>query len=201
MRKYRKDYKAGEEGYQYLGEWYRCQAAAETIQSQVKSSMGCLIAAAFLFVAALSFENQAGRVSWVLLPFVSMVFPMAYGLMGSLSLWILLKKQKQGRLLRNDGGKNQGMQVIVPKGHEGELVRVEYEKGVRRPWRSSIALSLLSIFAFAGDVVLLFTGGGFKQSRELLFAFLCILIVLCSILYMEKTYKIKKEFYAVSPIK
>ena len=196
MKRYGNDYQKGDRGYEYKGEWYKSRISPEELKKQALRTAAVFLLAAAAFVAALSFENQAGRVLWVLLPFVSMCFPLAYGLMGSFSLYFFCRKQADGRLFRSDGSKG-GARVIVPKEHEGKMVRSEYEKCVRRPWRSSAALAVLSFTSLAGDLILLISERGNKapaMGRELLFVLLCAFIFLCSLWELWKTHKIKNDF-------
>ncbi|MDO5136595.1 MAG: hypothetical protein Q4D55_11120 [Eubacteriales bacterium] len=191
MKRYGNDYRRGASGYEYTGEWYKSRRSLDQVRRQALASAAPLLLACAAFVAALSFENEAGRVFWVLLPFVSMIFPLAYGLMGSFSLYLFCKRQEEGSLQRSDGR----TRVVVPEGHEGEMVRAEYEKGVRRPWRSALALTILSLLSLGGDLCLIiFRHGELALKQELLFALLCFGIFLCSLWTLWKTDKIRKNF-------
>ncbi|MDO5135909.1 MAG: hypothetical protein Q4D55_07640 [Eubacteriales bacterium] len=190
MKRYGEDYRREASGYEYTGEWYKSSQPWEKVKGEALWVGGILLLEFLAFVAALSFENQAGRVLWVLLPFASMGLPLAYGLMGSASLYLFCKRQENGRLMRSDGG----TRVIVPREHEGEMVRAEYEKGVRRPWRSAIALCLLSLLSLGGDLWLLVREHqDLTLGRELLFALLCLGILFCSLWLLWKTTKIRKK--------
>lgn len=175
MKKYGKDYRKNQQGYEYTGEWYKSSMNIDTLKNRAVRGFLYLAPATLLFLAGLSFDNEGGRTFFVLLPYVGMCFPLAYGWMGCASLYGFCRKQSAGRS-RTDGSGRADSAVLVPKEHEGKMVRSEYERSILRPWRCAWALDILCGIAFASEGWLVIKAGKAVKGRELLL--LCILIAI-----------------------
>lgn len=195
IRSYRSDYRKGEHGYEYTGTWYHSVLDAEALAKSTRRSFALLLLSSILYIVGLSFDHAAGRVFWILIPYVSMVFPLAYGWMGSVELYRFCRKQKLGKTERSDGRKKADSRVIIPKGQDGGMVRSEYEAGIRRPWRSAVALTVFSAAALMADVVMILRcSADCILWRELCFAAIVGAIFLLGTALMRHCGTLKKQF-------
>lgn len=197
MKKYGKDYRKNQQGYEYTGEWYQSSMNTETLKNKAVRGFLYLAPMTLLFLAGLSFDNQGGRSFFVLLPYVGMCFPLAYGWMGCASLFGFCRKQSAGRS-RTDGSGRADSAVLVPKEHEGKMVRSEYEKSILRPRRSAVALDILCGLALASEVRLIIKAGKAAGGRELLLLCILIAILFFAVMLTLQCTGIKKNFSAES---
>ena len=195
MKKYGNDYRKREDGYEYIGEWYGCHLSTDQLSKEAFRCFFLLVPATVLFVAGLSFDNAAGRIFWILMPYVAMVFPLAYGWMGSVSLYGFCRKQKTGKTGRSDGRGRADSNVQIPKEQKGKMIRSEYEKGIRRPWRCAFSMVILSFLTLAADILMLCRHASeMILIREICFAGIVLGILLCSAILMRQCNKIKGDF-------
>ncbi len=195
MKKYGNDYRKREDGYEYTGEWYGCRLSPDELSKEAIRCFSLLVPATVLFLAGLSFDNAAGRIFWILMPYVAMVFPLAYGWMGSAALYGFCRKQKTGKTGRSDGRGREDSNVFIPEEQKGKMVRSEYEKGIRRPWRCSFAMVILSVLTLAADILMLCRHASeMVLIREICFAGITFGILLCSALLMRQCDKTKDYF-------
>lgn len=197
MKKYGKDYRKNQQGYEYLGEWYQSTMNREALKTRAVRGFLYLTPMTLLFLAGLSFDNEGGRTFFVLLPYIGMCFPMAYSWMGMAALYGFCKKQSAGSG-RTDGSGRSDAAVLVPKEHEGKMVRSEYEKSILRPWRCAWAMDILCGIAFAAEGRLIIKEGNAVQARELLFLAIIAIILLDAVVLTRQFDRIKKSFGAES---
>lgn len=193
MKKYGKDYRKNQQGYEYIGEWYQSSMKIEVLKNRAVRGFLCLAPMTLLFLAGLSFDNEGGRTFSVLLPYIGMCFPMAYSWMGFAALYGFCKKQSAG-FVRTDGSGRSDGAVLVPKEHEGKMVRSEYEKSILRPWRCAWALDILCVIAFAAEGRLIIKEGNAVPARELLFLCIVAILLFCAGILVRQCNKIKKSF-------
>ena len=110
MKKYGNDYRQNGKQFEYTGKWHSTKAEAKELKQYAWSYTGLMIAAMIVYVAGLMINNAGSRVFWVLIPFVTMIFPISYGIMGGVSLLLFC---------RNQEGKGQTSQVVIPEEHVG----------------------------------------------------------------------------------
>ena len=161
MKKYGNDYRQNGKQFEYTGKWHSTKAEAKELKQYAWSYTGLMIAAIIVYVAGRMINNAGSRVFWVLIPFVTMIFPISYGIMGWVSLLLFC---------RNQEGKGQTSQVVIPEEHVGHMTRAQYEKGIRRPVRCSIAIVGFAFFTCVADLILiLLKPTDLVLTRELLF--------------------------------
>ena len=110
MKKYGNDYRQSGKQFEYTGKWHSTKAEVKELKQYAWSYTGLMIAAMAVYVAGLMVNNAGSRVFWVLIPFVTMIFPISYGIMGGVSLLLFC---------RNQEGKGQTSQVVIPEEHVG----------------------------------------------------------------------------------
>ena len=76
MKKYGNDYRQNGKQFEYTGKWHSTKAEAKELKQYAWSYTGLMIAAMIVYVAGLMINNAGSRVFWVLIPFVTMIFPM-----------------------------------------------------------------------------------------------------------------------------
>lgn len=161
MKKYGNDYRQSGKQFEYTGKWHSTETELKDLKRYAGIYTGLMAAALLVYIAGLMVNNAGSRVFFVLLPFVTMIFPISYGIMGGASLLIFCRKQE---------GKGEASQVIIPEEHSGHMTRAQYEKGIRRPVRCSIAVTGLSLFTCVADLILIvLKPQDLVLSRELLF--------------------------------
>ena len=186
MKKYGNDYRQSGKQFEYTGKWHSTKAEVKELKQYAWSYTGLMIAAMAVYVAGLMVNNAGSRVFWVLIPFVTMIFPISYGIMGGASLLLFC---------RNQEGKGQTSQVVIPEEHVGHMTRAQYEKGIRRPVRCSIAIVGFALFTCVADLILiLLKPTDLVLTRELLFeAASAIALVLGSVTAVQ-SWRIKAKF-------
>lgn len=198
MKRYGSDYRRGEEGYQYTKEWYKSLLDRDELQKQAVLWMGISAALTVLFIVGLSLNNSGSRQFWVLMPYVFMVFPLAYGWRGCVSLYLFCRKMSGKNPLRTDGTGKNPTKVIVPKEHRGHLVRSEYEQGIRRSVRSAWALAILAGACFGADVgFIALQADEIRLGREILFAADTLGMAVLGILLIVQTKRVNKKIVKI----
>ena len=185
MKKYGNDYRQNGKQFEYTGKWHSTETELKDLKRYAWIYTGLMAAALLAYIAGLMVNNAGSRVFFVLLPFVTMVFPVSYGIMGGVSLFLFCRQQERGK----------ASQVVIPKEHEGHRTRAQYEKGICRPVRCSIAVTGLSLFSCVADLILiLMKPQDLVLTRELLFeAASAITLVLGSVTAVQ-SWQIKAKF-------
>ena len=186
MKKYGNDYRQNGKQFEYTGKWHSTKAEAKELKQYAWSYTGLMIAAMIVYVAGLMVNNAGSRVFWVLIPFVTMIFPISYGIMGGVSLLLFC---------RNQEGKGQTSQVVIPEEHVGHMTRAQYEKGIRRPVRCSIAITVLGLFTSVANLIFLLKD--FENlifTRELLFEAATVMILALGSVNTAQNWQIKAKF-------
>ena len=161
MKKYGNDYRQNGKQFEYTGKWHSTKAEAKELKQYAWSYTGLMIAAMIVYVAGLMINNAGSRVFWVLIPFVTMIFPISYGNHGRGVPSPLLQKirRKRADIPGGDSGE-----------HVGHMTRAQYEKGIRRPVRCSLAIVGFALFTCVADLILiLLKPTDLVLTRELLF--------------------------------
>ena len=186
MKKYGNDYRTSGKQFEYTGKWYGTGTSVEELKRHaVKSSvfMGIML---LVYLGGLMVNNTGSRIFWILLPYVVMIFPISYGIMGSVSLFLFCRNQEE---------KGKKSQVVIPEEHKGHMTRAQYEKGIRRLTRCGIAITGLSIFTVAADLILMILGGSdFLLTREILFEATALIILALGSVNTVKNWRIKAKF-------
>ena len=186
MKKYGNDYRQSGKQFEYTGKWHSTKAEAKELKQYAWSYTGLMIAAMAVYVAGLMVNNAGSRVFWVLIPFVTMIFPISYGIMGGVSLLLFC---------RNQEGKGQASQVVIPEEHVGHMTRAQYEKGIRRPVRCSIAIVGFAFFTCVADLILiLLKPTDLVLTRELLFEAATVVILILGSVTTAQSWKAKAKF-------
>ena len=113
------------------------------------------------------------------------VFPVSYGIMGGASLFLFCRQQE---------GKAHS-QVVIPERHIGHMTCAQYEKGVRRPVRCSIAITVLGLFTSVANLIFLLKD--FENlifTRELLFEAAAVMILVLGSVSTAQNWQIKAKF-------
>lgn len=157
IKKYVKDFSPGEEGYEYTGKWYFLPGMGGEIKKQALLSAAGLALITLLFFLGLTRNNAGGYIFWILLPYMCQFLPAAYGWMGACTLWrSVFAGRKPGAEERRRGQvrtetEKQRFADDVP----GIWLRqMDYDKSIRRLWRCSLGLTILSGCSAAADVLL-----------------------------------------------
>ena len=122
MKKYGNDYRTSGKQFEYTGKWYGSGISVKGLKRHAVRYTCLMAAALVLYFASLMVNNTGSRIFWILLPYVAVAFPISYGIMGGVSLFLFC---------RNQGGKGGTSQVVIPAEHVGHMTRAQYEKGVR----------------------------------------------------------------------
>ena len=161
MKKYGNDYRQRGEKFEYTGKWYGSSLSVKELKRHALNNTVLMAAALVIYFASLMLNNEGSRIFWILLPYMVVVFPVSYGIMGGVSLLLFC---------RNQEGKGQTSQVVIPEEHVGHMTRAQYEKGIRRPVRCSIAIVGFAFFTCVADLILiLLKPTDLVLTRELLF--------------------------------
>ena len=152
MKKYGKDYRKAEDGYEYIGSWYKTSLTGDALKKEARFFWICLAVMSVQFVLGLSLNNAGSRILWILLPFVALFLPLLYGWMGSAKLYGIGKRLENARA---NQAASDALQVQIPKAHRSHLRRSEYEQSFRRLLRSFVAGAVLSNAVFLADILVL----------------------------------------------
>ena len=88
MKKYGNDYRQSGKQFEYTGKWYGSEKKTEELKKYACVYTGLAAAAFVLYLAGLMINNTGSRIFWILLPYVTMIFPLSYGIMGGVSLFL-----------------------------------------------------------------------------------------------------------------
>lgn len=186
MKKYGNDYRQSGKQFEYTGKWYGSSLPVLVLKRYALLYTGLMAAALVIYFASLMLNNEGSRIFWILLPYMVVVFPVSYGIMGGVSLILFCRKQER---------KEDNPQVVIPEEHIGHMTRAQYEKGVRRPVRCSIAIMVLGLFASVANLIFLLKD--FENlifTRELLFEAAAVLILVLGSVSVVQSWRIKAEF-------
>ena len=168
MKKYGNDYRQRGEKFEYTGKWYGSSLSVKELKRHALNNTVLMAAALVIYFASLMLNNEGSRIFWILLPYMVVVFPVSYGIMGGASLFLFCRQQE---------GKAHS-QVVIPEKHIGHMTCAQYEKGVRRPVRCSIAITVLGLFTSVANLIFLLKD--FENlifTRELLFEAATVMIL------------------------
>ena len=146
MKKYGNDYRQRGKKFEYTGKWYGSSLSVKELKRHALNNTGLMAAALVIYFASLMLNNEGSRIFWILLPYMVVVFPVSYGIMGGASLFLFCRQQE---------GKADHSQVVIPEEHIGHMTCAQYEKGVRRPVRCSIAITVLGLFTSVANLIFL----------------------------------------------
>ena len=97
--------------------------------------------------------------------------------------------------MRRDGRGRADSNVFISEEQKGKMVRSEYEKGIRRPWRCAAAMVILSSLTLGTDIWMLYRHTSeMVPTREICFAGITFGIFLHGVLLMRQCGKIKRDF-------
>lgn len=185
MKKYGNDYRQSGKQFEYTGKWYSTKDTLNMLKKYACIYTGLMIACILVYVVGLMPNNTGSRIFFILLPYVTMVFPISYGIMGGVSLLLFCRKQE---------GKGTS-QVVVPEEHLGHMTRAEFEKGIRRPVRCSIGITVLGCITSVADLILMIQNpSDLILTRELVFEAAAVVILILGSVTTAQSWKIKAKF-------
>ena len=186
MKKYGNDYRQRGKQFEYMGKWYSASLSVAELKSHAIRYTCLMTAALVIYFVSLMLNNEGSRIFWILLPYMVVVFPVSYGIMGGVSLFLFCRKQE---------GKGDNSQVVIPEEHTGHMTRAQYEKGVRRPARCSVAVAVLGLVTSVANLILLLKGSeNLILTRELLFEAAAVLILVLGSVSAVQSCQIKAKF-------
>ena len=165
IKKYVNHFQPGEQGYEYTGNWYRLSMKKEEIIRQSFYFAAELAVVSLLFFLGLTGNNAGGYIFWILIPYMCQFLPLAYGWMG---IYALLRAERNREFPH--GVKKQQKSY----GDEIFLRQMDYDRGIRRPWRCGLGLTVLSGAVLAADILLVLPRiGELEKSDEWFFLTVC----------------------------
>ena len=173
MKKYGNDYRQRGKQFEYTGKWYGSSLSVKELKRHALNNTGLMAAALVIYFASLMLNNEGSRIFWILLPYMVVVFPVSYGIMGGASLFLFCRQQE---------GKAHS-QVVIPEKHIGHMTCAQYEKGVLGLFTSVANL----IFLLKDFENLIFT-------RELLFEAAAVMILALGSVSTAQNWQIKAKF-------
>ena len=179
IRKYVNDFQPGKQGYEYTGEWVRLPADEREVRRWIRKCMAELVLMSLLFFLGLSRNNAGSYVFWILLPYICLFLPVAFGWMAVFVLLQVIKKQK-----------------YHSQGYGGEILlrRMDYDRGIRRLWRCGLGLSVLSGIAAGANSILVFSRRNtLVMENEICFLSASIGIFVISLLFLKQNMEMKKK--------
>ena len=185
MKKYGNDYRQSGKEFEYTGKWYGTKLSEKELGKYGLYYTVLMTGALLLYIASLTLNHAGNRIFWILLPHVVMIFPISYGIMGGVSLVLFCKKKNKG----------EKSQVRIPKEHIGHMTRAEYEKGIRRPVRCSMAVTGFSLFTFFANLIFIVRGNGNQLLRgDILFEIAVAAILVLGSVTTAQNWQIKAKF-------
>ena len=185
MKKYGNDYRQNGKQFEYTGKWYEGKLSADQLKKHSVLYTGFMIAVLLIYAASLMLNNAGNRVLWVLLPYIVMIFPISYGIMGGVSLIRFCQRKNRG----------EKSQVLIPKEHADHMTRAEYEKGIRRTARCSVAVAGVSLFACLANLILIVRGNGNQTlGADILFEIAAVTILVLGSVTTAQSWQIKAKF-------
>ena len=88
MKKYGNDYRQNGKQFEYTGKWYGSSLSVKELKRHALNNTGLMAAALVIYFASLMLNNEGSRIFWILLPYMVVVFPVSYGIMGGASLFL-----------------------------------------------------------------------------------------------------------------
>ena len=82
MKKYGNDYRQRGEKFEYTGKWYGSSLSVKELKRHALNNTVLMAAALVIYFASLMLNNEGSRIFWILLPYMVVVFPVSYGIMG-----------------------------------------------------------------------------------------------------------------------
>lgn len=197
VKKYVNDFQPGKQGYEYTGKKYRLVLERKEWDNLPVCYGIELLLISLLFFLGLTRNNPGSRIFWILLPYICIFLPIAFGWMAVFSLLQIRKKALSGEQkkwkpnIRCSFGKPEFFSSI-----ETEMIlrRMDYDKGIRRPLRCGMGMMLLSGAVVVMDAVLVLPGlENAARTDELFFFFVCMGIFVISLVFVLISRKIKKK--------
>lgn len=177
MKKYGNDYRPGEKGYEYTGNWYEAALQMEQLKKRIIYSAVELALMSAAFVLALTQKNGGSYVLWILSPFVGIFLPLAYGWMGLYDLWGIYKKKKT------------------------RLNQAEYDRGIRRPWRCGVGMAVLSGISCLADLIYMIRQSvNIFDPAELIFITAGAMLFAISFIYTVQNRAVMKKIHKLEKI-
>ena len=125
MKKYGNDYRQRGKQFEYTGKWYGSSLSVKELKRHALNNTGLMAAALVIYFASLMLNNEGSRIFWILLPYMVVVFPVSYGIMGGASLFLFCRQQE---------GKADHSQVVIPEEHIGHMTCAQYVKRFRKSY-------------------------------------------------------------------
>ena len=94
MKKYGNDYRQRGKQFEYTGKWYGSSLSVKELKRHALNNTGLMAAALVIYFASLMLNNEGSRIFWILLPYMVVVFPVSYGIMGGVSLFLFCRQQE-----------------------------------------------------------------------------------------------------------
>ena len=94
MKKYGNDYRQRGKQFEYTGKWYGSSLSVKELKRHALNNTGLMAAALVIYFASLMLNNEGSRIFWILLPYMVVVFPVSYGIMGGASLFLFCRQQE-----------------------------------------------------------------------------------------------------------
>ncbi len=185
MKKYGNDYRQSGKQFEYTGKWYGGKLSVNQLKNHGIFYTGFMAGIFLIYAASLMLNNAGNRIFWILLPYMVMIFPVSYGIMGGISLVRFCQKKNRG----------EKSQVVIPEEHTEHMTRAEYEKGIRRTVRCSMTVVGLSLFTCFANLIFMVQGKG-KQSlgADLLFEIAVVTILVLGSVTAVQSWRIKADF-------
>ena len=185
MKKYGNDYRQNGKQFEYTGKWYEGKLSADQLKKHSVLYTGFMIAVLLVYAASLMLNNAGNRIFWILLPYMVMIFPVSYGIMGGISLVRFCQKKNRG----------EKSQVVIPEEHTEHMTRAEYEKGIRRTVRCSMTVVGLSLFTCFANLIFIVRGNGNQLLRgDILFEIAVAAILVLGSVTTAQSWQIKAKF-------
>ena len=162
------------------------QPVSEGTERHALNYTGLMAAALVIYFASLMLNNEGSRIFWILLPYMVVVFPVSYGIMGGASLFLFCRQQE---------GKAGNSQVLIPEEHIGHMTCAQYEK--RGATSGKMQHCHHSTGTFTSVANLIFLLKDFENlifTRELLFEAAAVLILVLGSVSTVQNWQIKAKF-------
>lgn len=185
MKKYGNDYRQKGKQFEYIGKWYQCDTNRADLKKYAVFYTAAMAVAFVVYLSGLTVNNLGSHIFWILMPYMLMVFPVSYGVMGGVNLFLFCRNQER---------KKTDSQVVIPEEHKEHFTRAQFEKGIRRPLRCSLAVAFFGGVSAAADLLLLLQKtNAVSMKEEILFEAAAVLLCLLGIATSVKSWKIKSK--------
>lgn len=98
MKKYGNDYRQRGKQFEYTGKWYGSSLSVKELKRHALNNTGLMAAALVIYFASLMLNNEGSRIFWILLPYMVVVFPVSYGIMGGASLFLFADSRREKQI-------------------------------------------------------------------------------------------------------